>query len=94
MFHPVHTYIGKFVTNFTAQDLHETIFENGVLVYDRPRVQEIQSYTHQRLDLLWEEYKRSLNPEEFPVNLSQACWDNKMKRIDETKKQNQNPMLV
>ena len=94
MFHPVHTYIGKFVTNFTAQDLHENIFEEGILVYERPRVQEIQSYAHQRLELLWEEYKRSLNPEEYPVNLSQACWDNKMTNIDETKKHNRKPALV
>lgn len=94
MFHPVHTYIGKFVTNFTAQDLHENIFEEGILVYERPRVQEIQSYAHQRLELLWEEYKRSLNPEEYPVNLSQACWDNKMTNINETKKHNRKPALV
>ena len=31
MFHPVHTYIGKFVSNFTAKDLHENIFEKGML---------------------------------------------------------------
>lgn len=88
MFHPVHTYIGKFVTNFTAKDLHEDIFEHGTLVYKRPRVQEIQSYAGQQLNLLWEEYKRSLNPEEYPVNLSQACWDNKMKNIEEVKELN------
>lgn len=88
MFHPVHTYIGKFVTNFTAEDLHESIFEEGVLVYERPRVQEIKAYADQQLEILWEEYKRSLNPEEYPVNLSQATWDNKMANIDETKKYN------
>ncbi|WP_099353702.1 nicotinate phosphoribosyltransferase [Fredinandcohnia onubensis] len=86
MFHPVHTYIGKFVTNFTAKDLHENIFEAGSLVYEHPRVQQIQSYAGQQLNLLWEEYQRSLNPEEYPVVLSQACWDNKMKNIEETKK--------
>ncbi|PAV28701.1 nicotinate phosphoribosyltransferase [Virgibacillus profundi] len=85
MFHPVHTYIGKFATNFTAKDLHEDIFRDGILVYECPRVQEIQSYAWQQLNLLWEEYKRSLNPEEYPVNLSQACWDNKMKNIEEAK---------
>lgn len=88
MFHHVHTYIGKFVTNFTAKDLHEDIFKDGTLVYECPRVQEIQSYARQQLNLLWEEYKRSLNPEEYPVNLSQACWDNKMKNIKEAKKHN------
>ena len=35
------------------------------------------------LDFLWDEYKRSLNPEEYPVDLSQKCWDNKMRNIQE-----------
>jgi nicotinate phosphoribosyltransferase len=88
MFHPVHTYIGKFATNFTAKDLHEDIFDHGTLVYECPSIQEIQSYTQQQLNLLWEEYKRSLNPAEYPVVLSQACWDNKIKNIEEAKKHN------
>ncbi|WP_339229454.1 nicotinate phosphoribosyltransferase [Oceanobacillus sp. FSL K6-2867] len=88
MFHPVHTYIGSFVTNFIAKDLHEDIFEGGMLLYDCPPVEEIQSYAEQQLDLLWEEYKRSLNPAEYPVDLSQACWDNKMKNIEQAKKHN------
>ncbi|NEU32089.1 nicotinate phosphoribosyltransferase [bacterium LRH843] len=82
MFHPVHTYIEKFVTNFTAIDLHEVIFDQGTLVYRSPSVQEIQSYAGEQLTLLWDEYKRSLNPPEYPVNLSQACWDNKMENIE------------
>ncbi|MGK9185664.1 nicotinate phosphoribosyltransferase [Priestia filamentosa] len=89
MFHPVHTYIGKFVTNFTVKDLHEVIFNHGALVYECPRVQEIQSYAQQQLDLLWGEYKRSLNPAEYPVNLSRACWDNKMQQVEKVKKHNQ-----
>ena len=41
------------------------------------------SYAKENLDLLWDEYKRSLNPEEYPVDLSQKCWDNKMRNIRE-----------
>lgn len=85
MFHPVHTYIGSFVTNFTAKDLHADIFTNGKLVYELPTLQDIQSYAKEQLNLLWEEYQRSLNPAEYPVDLSQACWDNKMKNIEEAK---------
>ncbi len=85
MFHPVHTYIGNFVTNFTAMDLHEDIFTDGKLVYELPSIQDMQSYAKQQLNLLWEEYQRSLNPAEYPVDLSQACWDNKRKNIEEAK---------
>ena len=45
----------------------------------------IRDYAKSNLDLLWDEYKRSLNPEEYPVDLSQQCWDNKMKNIAEVR---------
>ncbi|WP_255501581.1 hypothetical protein [Lysinibacillus sp. OL1] len=94
MFHPVMTYIGKFVTNFIAVDLHEDIFLDGTLVYESPKIQEIQSYAKQQLTLLWEEYKRLLNPAEYPVNLSQACWDKKMKNIEEVKRNNRQSITL
>jgi len=81
MFHPVHTYISKFVTNFTAIELHESIVENGKVVYEEPAIQETQAYVKKNLQLLWCEYKRTMNPEEYPVDLSQACWDNKMASV-------------
>lgn len=92
MFHPVHTYISKFVTNFEARDLHQTIFKNGELVYKCPPLKDIQAFAHDNLELLWDEYKRSLHPEEYPVDLSQACWENKMRNI-EIIKQNVKQML-
>lgn len=85
MFHPTYTFISKFVTNFKAKELHHLIFENGKLVYDLPSIKEIQAYAKENLNLLWDEYKRSLMPEEYPVDLSQACWDNKMKNIEEVR---------
>lgn len=83
MFHPVHTFISKFVTNFEARNLHEKVVENGEVIYEVPPTMEIQKYAKDNLNLLWDEYKRSLNPEEYPVDLSQKCWDNKMKNIQE-----------
>lgn len=83
MFHPVHTYISKFVTNFEARELHHVIFTNGKLVYELPTIHEIQSFVKENLDVLWDEYKRTMNPAEYPVSLSQNCWSNKMKLIEE-----------
>lgn len=85
MFHPVHTFISKFVTNFVAKDLHVPIFEQGKLVYDNPDIQTIQAYVQESLGLFWEEYKRISKPEEYPVDLSQKCWDNKMQFIHDVK---------
>ncbi|MCA0993350.1 nicotinate phosphoribosyltransferase [Pseudalkalibacillus hwajinpoensis] len=85
MFHPVHTYISKFVTNFEARDLHQTIFQDGELVYQCPPLQDVQAFVKDNLNLLWDEYKRLKMPEEYPVDLSQSCWDNKMSKIQQIK---------
>ena len=83
MFHPVHTFISKFVTNFEAKDLHVKLWNKGLLFMKIQHFNEMRDYAKDNLELLWDEYKRSLNPEEYPVDLSQKCWDNKMRNIQE-----------
>lgn len=85
MFHPTHTFINKLVTNYTAKDLHEDIFVKGELVYETPCLEESREYLKQNLNALWDEYKRIMNPEEYPVDLSKTCWENKMRNIEEVK---------
>jgi nicotinate phosphoribosyltransferase len=85
MFHPVHTYISKFVTNFEARELHQDIYLDGKLVYSLPDIRDIQQFVKDNLDLLWEEFTRILNPEQYPVDLSLTCWENKMANIEEAK---------
>jgi nicotinate phosphoribosyltransferase len=87
MFHPVHTSISKFVSNFEARELHEDIFVNGKLVYQLPELQEIKKFSISNMEVLWDEYKRLMKPEEYPVDLSQDCWDNKMAVIQKVKEQ-------
>jgi nicotinate phosphoribosyltransferase len=82
MFHPTHTYLKKDVKNFEAKDLHQDIFINGQLVYQLPNIKDIQKYCHNNLNYLWDEYKRSLNPAEYPVDLSPLCWENKRRNIE------------
>ncbi|MEK4701373.1 nicotinate phosphoribosyltransferase [Solibacillus sp. FSL R7-0668] len=85
MFHPVHTFVSKFVTNFEAKELHQLAIDQGKVVYENPALMDIRQYAKDNLELLWDEYKRSLNPEEYPVDLSQKCWDNKMRNIREVR---------
>ncbi|MGM9925408.1 MAG: nicotinate phosphoribosyltransferase [Bacillus sp. (in: firmicutes)] len=87
MFHPTHTYISKYVTNFEAKNLLKDIIVDGQLVYKLPDIFEIQAYALNNMKLLWGEYKRSMNPAEYPVDLSQKCWDNKMENIGKVKEQ-------
>jgi nicotinate phosphoribosyltransferase len=85
MFHPVHTFVSKFVSNFDAIELHKPIIVDGEIVYESPTLTEMRDYAKTNLNLLWDEYQRSLNPEEYPVDLSQKCWDNKMNNIKEVR---------
>ena len=85
MFHPVHTFVSKFVTNFEAKNLHQHVIQNGKVIYQNPTLVEMQKYAVENLELLWDEYKRAMNPEEYPVDLSQKCWDNKMRNIEEVR---------
>jgi len=82
MFHPIHTFVSKFVTNFEAKNLHQHVIKNGEINYQNPTLEEMRDYAAGNLELLWDEYKRAMNPEEYPVDLSQKCWDNKMCNIE------------
>lgn len=85
MFHPTYTYINKTVTDFNARPVLQDIFIDGELIYDLPTIQDIRQYSTERKDALWDEYKRILNPEDYPVDLSQKAWDHKMNTIKEIK---------
>jgi nicotinate phosphoribosyltransferase len=82
MFHPQYTYINKTVEDFQAKPLLHDIFVNGKLVYDLPTVKEIKDYCAANLDSLWDEYKRILNPQVYPVDLSSKLYSHKMKYIE------------
>lgn len=78
MFNPDYTYINKTVVNFEARPVLQPIYAQGKLVYKVPTLTGIRESSNQHLDRLWDEYKRDLNPQIYPVDLSQACYDNKM----------------
>ncbi|WP_225047719.1 nicotinate phosphoribosyltransferase [Lacticaseibacillus kribbianus] len=81
MFHPSYTYINKTVTDFNARPVLRNIFDHGEQVYKLPTLEAIRAFCMQSVDSLWDEYTRVLNPQEYPVDLSQALWDNKMNLI-------------
>ena len=87
MFHPVYTYINKTVKDFTARPILQLIFENGERVYDLPALVDIKKYKDEQIEALWDEYKRILNPEQYPVDLSQKTYDQKMASIAEIREE-------
>ncbi|GAP02451.1 nicotinate phosphoribosyltransferase [Fructobacillus pseudoficulneus] len=81
MFDPNHPVISKEVTDFVATPILHDIFVAGQLVYDLPDIFAIKDYAKNSLANLWDEYKRILNPETYPVDLSQSLYDAKTKLI-------------
>lgn len=85
MFHPNYTYISKDVTDFNVRPILIDVFKDGKLIYDEPTLEEIKKYSASSLEGLWEEYRRDLNPQHYPVDLSQKAYDHKMNMIHEIK---------
>ena len=75
IFDPQATWKRKTFTDFTAKVLQVPVFQGGKLVYERPSLQEIQTYCAQQLETLWDEVKRCENPHTYYVDLSQKLWD-------------------
>lgn len=89
MFHPNYPYINKTLTDFTARPVLTLIYEDGKRVYDLPDLQTIRAFGQEKVGSLWDEYKRLLNPQDYPVDLSQTLWDNKMNLIKRIREQTQ-----
>jgi nicotinate phosphoribosyltransferase len=81
MFNPNFPLQQKDVNDFIARPMLKDIWKDGEYVYDEPSLDEIRDHRTASLDGLWDEYKRDLNPEVYPVDLSQKCYDNKLQMI-------------
>ena len=75
LFDPRATWKRKTYTDFTVKPLQVPVFQGGELVYERPTLQEIQTYCAQQVDALWDEVKRFENPHNYYVDLIQKLWD-------------------
>ena len=81
MFNPNFPLQQKDVEDFTARPMLKPIWQDGKYVYNEPTLEESRQHRFDSLNALWDEYKRDLNPEVYPVDLSQKCYDNKLKLI-------------
>lgn len=82
IFDPDFTWKKKTITDFTAKELQVPVFQNGELVYNSPKLEDIRSYCAQQLDTLWEEILRFENPHNYYVDLSQKLWNVKHQLLD------------
>lgn len=81
LYHPTYPFMRKYIEDCSVTPLLTTIYKNGELAYALPTLDEIRAHHQEQLKLFWPEYLRLLNPELYPVNLSEKAYDLKMELI-------------
>ncbi|MDQ0207158.1 nicotinate phosphoribosyltransferase [Alkalicoccobacillus murimartini] len=81
--HPSNPLKSKIIRNFTYEELHKKIFENGQLIYEKPSLPELREFHQVSKATFWEEYLRLEVPEVYPVALSDELRELKEKMIDD-----------
>ena len=61
LFHPIHTWKQRVVTDYTVRPLRQQIFKNGECIYQSPSITEIRDYCMREVDTLWDQIKRFEN---------------------------------
>ncbi len=74
IYDPVNTWKSMTLTDYSMKELQVKIFDKGKLVYDSPKLMDIQKHCAEDLDTFWDQYKRLLNPHRYKVDLSDSLW--------------------
>ncbi|MBQ8323366.1 MAG: nicotinate phosphoribosyltransferase [Clostridia bacterium] len=82
LFHPVETWLKHEAENFYAVELQHTIVKGGKLVYEFPKLMQIQAFSKGQLSRFWEEYLRLDVPQLYKVDLSKKLHALKIGMID------------
>lgn len=84
IFHPIDTWKRSTIQGGTydMEEILVPVFKKGQCVYTSPKVMEIREYCKNQLDLLWDESRRLVNPQEVYVDLSKPLYDLKMELLN------------
>ncbi|TCP52617.1 nicotinate phosphoribosyltransferase [Tumebacillus sp. BK434] len=82
LFDPVHTHVQKFVADYTALPMLQTIFADGELVDQLPEIGDVKAHHQAQLQQFDEEVLRNLNPAIYGVHLSRQLWQRKRELIE------------
>ena len=75
------------IDNSVAVRLQKTIFEDGKLVYEKPRLEDIRKYVKDQIEnTVWEEELRLENPHVHYVDLSEKIYQIKSHMLQEAGK--------
>lgn len=80
---PVYPWRRKTVEQFRVRDLLAPVYRSGRLVYDLPPLDAVRAFCRAEQESFWDEYRRLVNPQEYPVDLSRGLWELKNRLLEE-----------
>ncbi len=83
IFHPMHTWKKRTITDYYVKELLVPVFIDGKQVYQTPTIAEIQAHLVAEKKTLWSTFKRMVNPHVYHVDLSKALWEMKQALLDD-----------
>lgn len=82
IFHPMHTWKKRTITDYYLKELLVPIFVEGKKVYDILTIAESKAHLVAEKKTLWPTFKRMINPHVYHVDLSKALWEMKQALLD------------
>ena len=84
IFHPIDTWKRSTLAGGTydIEEILLPVFKKGQCIYESPKTMDIRSFCQKELNLLWDESRRLVNPQEVYVDLSKPLYDLKMELLN------------
>lgn len=84
IFHPIDTWKRSVLPGGTydIKEILLPVFKKGQCIYQSPKTMDIREFCRQQLDLLWDESRRLVNPQEVYVDLSKPLHQLKMELLN------------
>ncbi len=84
IFHPIDTWKRSTLASGTydIEEILLPVFKKGQCIYESPKTMDIRSFCQKELNLLWDESRRLVNPQEVYVDLSKPLYDLKMELLN------------
>lgn len=84
IFHPIDTWKRSLLPSgsYEMREILVPIFKKGQCIYESPKTMAIRDYCQQELNLLWDETRRLVNPQEVFVDLSKPLYELKMNLLN------------
>lgn len=86
IFHPQYPWKKTTFEKYSVRELMVTVFKGGKQVYKLPTLEEIAKYADNEIAHFYPEYLRTVNTQEYKVDLSDNLYNLKIKMLTKNSK--------